>query len=125
MNRGAVFHANHTESGILDLVGLRIPGAESVAFCGLGKVPQFVKYGTIHADRLVIAHHPQRHVQRMRADINERPAALQRFVGEYPPGGNRAAAHGMRLGIRYPPAHRFHMLCEVLGLRDGNGFDSR
>ena len=99
MNRGAVFHANHTESGILDLVGLRIPGAESVAFCGLGKVPQFVKYGTIHADRLVIAHHPQRHVQRMRADINERPAALQRFVGEYPPGGNRAAAHGMRLGI--------------------------
>ena len=39
MNRGAVFHANHTESGILDLVGLRIPGAESVAFCGLGRCP--------------------------------------------------------------------------------------
>ena len=93
-DHGAVLHPDESERGILYLEGFRIPVAERISLIRL--VGQLVEYRSCDRRHLIIVHHPERQVQRVGPDIDQRPAALLFFIQEYAPGRHRAPSQCVR-----------------------------
>ena len=93
----AVLELDKSESRILNGELFRIPGAPGIG--GVLGIGQLAVGGADNHLRLIVIHEPEREIQRMGADIDERTAALLILVEEYAPGGHGAAADGQRAGI--------------------------
>lgn len=86
VDRGAVFHYDKAEGGILNRKLLFRPVAPRVA--GRELFAQLLINRADAVFRLVVVHAPEGKVKRVRSDIDQRTAALLIFVEKHAPGRN-------------------------------------
>ena len=92
----AVLELDQAEGAVLDLELGRIPGAHDVGRAA--DLGDLVEGGAEHRRGLVVVHHPQGQVEGMRAEVDERAAALLLLVHEDAPDRHAAAPGGEGLG---------------------------
>ena len=75
---GAVRHLNKAKGAVFNGVLFGIPRTPGIG--GVRSVSQLAEDRAGDRGHFVVAHQPEREIQRMGADVNERPTALLLFV---------------------------------------------